>query len=143
MGVDAGRGLDRGAGVAGGRGDLIRQRAAVGVAQHDARSAALGERRGMETRRGPRSSFQPSMACSQVVDDLAAVRLQGTPRCRRCIARFSSGEQPEHLADVQGGGLAVDGHDRGLDLEEAADLGVLGGADALLAGGAEGGEQRA
>ena len=44
----------------------------------------------------------------------------------------------EDLADVEGGGLAVDGDDRGIDLEEAADLGVFGGTHALAAGRPEG-----
>ena len=138
VGVDADRSLDGGAGVAGGRGDLIRQRAAVGVAQHDARGAGLGG--GAETGRGVGRILLPAVdGVLAVVDDLAAVGLQE----RHSVGDHREvllGRAAQHLADVEGGGLTVDGHDRGLDLEEAADLGVLGGADALLAGGAEGGE---
>ena len=48
------------------------------------------------------------------------------------------GRTAEDLADVEGGGLAVDRDDRGIDFEEAADLGVFGGAHALAAGRPEG-----
>ena len=48
------------------------------------------------------------------------------------------GRAAEHFADVEGGGLAVDRDDRGIDFEEAADLGVFGGTHALTAGRPEG-----
>jgi hypothetical protein len=127
---------ERGDGSTGGRGDFRRQRTAVGVAEDDAVGAAGdgGQHGGDRVGRIVLPTVDRVLA---VVDDLAAMGLQEGDRVADHL-EVLLGRAAEDFADVQGGGLAVDRHDRGVDLEEAADLGVFGRTHALAAGRAEG-----
>ena len=137
MRMDADGGLlERGDGGAGGRGDFGRQGTAIGVAQDDAVGAAGdgGQHGGDRVSRIVLPTIDRVLA---VVDDLAAVGLQEGDRVADHLEVLFR-RAAEDLADMQGGGLAVDRDDRGVDLEEAPDLGVFGGAHALTAGRPEG-----
>ncbi len=137
MRMDADRGLlERGDGGAGGRGDFSRQGATVGVAKDNAVGTA-GDG-GEHGRDGIGRIFLPTIdRVFAIVDDFAAMGLQESDRIADHLEVLLRGTA-EDLADVEGGGLAVDGDDRGIDLEEAADLGVFGGTHTLAAGRPEG-----
>ena len=131
-----GRLLERGDGGAGGRSDFSGQGATVGVAKDDAvGTAGDGGEHGGD---GVGRIFLPAIdRVFAIVDDFATMGLQESNRVADHL-EVLLGRAAEDFTDVEGGGLAVDGDDRGIDLEEAADLGVFGGAHALAAGRPEG-----
>ena len=137
MRMDAdGRLLERGDGGTRSRGDFGRQGASVRIAKHHAVGAASdGCEHGSD--RVSRIVFPTIDRVLAVVDDLAAVGLQEGDRVADHL-EVLLGRAAEDFADVQGGSLAVDRDDRGIDLEQAADLGVFGGTHALAAGRTEG-----
>ena len=135
MGVDADSSLNGGTGMAGGFGNLIRQATAIGIAEDDARGTGVGG--GAETGCRIGGVFLPAVnRMLAVVDDLTAMGLQESDRVGNHRQVFF-GRAAQDFPDVQGGSLTVNSDNRGLDLEQAFDLCIFGGADALLAGGAE------
>ena len=131
-----GRLLERSDRGAGGRSDFSGQGATVGVAKDDAvGTTGDGGEHGGD---GVGRIFLPAIdRVFAIVDDFAAMGLQESDRIADHLEVLLRGTA-EDFADVEGGGLAVDGDDRGIDLEEAADLGVFRGTHALAAGRPEG-----
>ena len=129
-----------GAGQPGDLGDFGRQRAAVGVAEHDdVRAGPLG---GLQRRQGMRAVFLEAVeAVLGIVDDEFAVLLQkahGVGDHREVLV----GRGLQDLADVQQRGLAEDGHDRRVGFDQQPHLLVVFGRDVLAPRRPEGGEPR-
>ncbi len=121
-----------------GGGDVVGQRAAVGVAQDDDRGAGvLGRSQRLQGVLGVVPVAVEEVL--GVVEDLAAgLAAVGHRIGDHAQVLFQRGA--EHFADVQVPGLADDGDDRRLGVEQRLEAGVVGRLDALAARHAEGGD---
>ncbi len=134
--VDAQLGPDGLAGLLDGRGDVVGQGAAVRVAQdQDRRAGLLGGSQGSQGVVTIVAEAVEKML--RIVKDLSAGLLAVSHRVADHAQVFLKGGA-EHVADVQVPGLADNGDDGRLCVEQCLEAGVLLGPDALSPRHAEG-----
>ncbi len=120
--------------------DLVRQRAAIGVAQDDPARAGLVRRAGAGERVGPIGLVAVEEMLA-IDDDLAAARERRRDRVADAVEVLLR-RRLERDADVVAGGLGDEADRIGIGVEQRRDAGVVRGRPAGALRHAEGGELR-